>query len=272
MMKQYDIEMRYPPQGVATDTTMLFDILQELDIELLGVQEIVDPILFGEMAKRHLGEQFQFIYAPFEGWQKVGFLFDTSRLQLTGEPVTYRSVSLDRPDRLRPAFGAYFKTIPDGFDFHALVVHLKSSPRGAGEREKQWQALEDILRQLPADEWRDQDIILLGDFNNVSKERENEFLPVLEQVDFRWLGNEDTTLISSYWRPDWQKEELQSSKIDQIVISSDATEEYIKPSLKVGGFCSGAATTISGVFPDYYLKISDHCPVFVSFRPFPDND
>ena len=57
MMHRYDIEMRYPPSGVATDTTRLFQLIRDLDIEVLGVQELVDPALFGAMAKRHLGEK-----------------------------------------------------------------------------------------------------------------------------------------------------------------------------------------------------------------------
>ena len=70
MMKDYDITMTYPPEGLPTDTTMLFDLLSDLDVEVLGVQEIVDPPLFGAMAKRHLGDSFEFIYAPSDIWQK----------------------------------------------------------------------------------------------------------------------------------------------------------------------------------------------------------
>ena len=62
MMKSYNIIMRHPPEGAPTDTTLLFDMLEELDIEVLAVQEIVDPVLFAKMAKRHLGDNFEFIY------------------------------------------------------------------------------------------------------------------------------------------------------------------------------------------------------------------
>ncbi len=272
MMTKYDIQMRYPPTGVATDTVALFEMIKDLDIEILGVQELVDPPLFGAMAKRHLGDHFEFAYAPSNGWQKVGFLYNSEKVEMIGEPTIYNEVTIGRIDRLRPAFHGYFKAIPNGFDFHVIVVHLKASPRGYPERIKQWNELEKILTALPEDERKDEDVILVGDFNNVSKDRYNEFLPLLDSLNYFWIGAEGDSLITNYWRPDWSKPEIQGSMIDQIVISKDAKIEYIENSTRVGGICADGEQTITGDFPDYYLKISDHCPVYSSFRAFPDDD
>ena len=272
MMKKYDINLRYPANGVATDTVMLFEMIKDLDIEVLGVQEIVDPPLFGAMAKRHLGEQYEFAYAPSNGWQKVGFLYNSERVKLVGKPTIYNSVTLGRVDRLRPAFHGYFKAIPDGFDFHVIVLHLKASPRGYGDRKQQWKELKKILSELPNDERNDADVVMVGDFNNVSSDRYNEFLPILDSLNYFWIGTENDSLISSYWRPDYTKPELQSSMIDQIVISDDAKIEYLENRTKAGGLCAEGHETVTGEFPDYYLKISDHCPVYSSFRAFPDDD
>jgi endonuclease/exonuclease/phosphatase family metal-dependent hydrolase len=272
MMTKYNVQMRYPPKGAATDTSALFDLIRNLDLEILGVQEIVDPPLFGAMAKRHLGDHFEFIYAPSNGWQKVGFLYNSDKVQLIGSPQIHNEVTLGKPDRLRPAFHGYFKALPDGFDFHVIVVHLKASPRGYDQRKEQWHYLETILAGLPEDDRKDADIILLGDFNNVSDDRYDEFLPVMQQLNFFWIGSEQQNLKTSYWRPDWSKPEIQSSMIDQIVMSDDATIEYIERSTKTAGLCAAGDSTITGDFPDYYLNISDHCPVYSSFRAFPDDD
>lgn len=272
MMKSYNIIMRHPPEGAPTDTTLLFDMLEELDIEVLAVQEIVDPVLFAKMAKRHLGDNFEFIYAPSNAWQKVGILYDKTAVELLSGPDIYWEIALDKPDRHRPAIGAYFKTIPDGFDFHIITVHLKSSPRGLPERQKQWNYLKDILEKLPENDPKDSDIILLGDFNNVSPEGFEEFLPIIKKINYSWLGSNDSSYTTSYWIPDWQKQELERSAIDQIVISSDANEEFVKGSLRIGGICSEGRKWIRGEFPNYYKNVSDHCPVFISFSCFPDND
>jgi endonuclease/exonuclease/phosphatase family metal-dependent hydrolase len=270
MMKKYNIEMRYPPEGPATDTTKLFQIIKDLDIEILGVQEMVDPALFGAMAKRHLGEQFEFIYAPSNAWQKVGILYNSDRVKLIGQPQVYSEVALGRMDRHRPALRGYFKTLPDGFDFHVIVVHLKASPRGYPERQKQWEFLNNILNDLPsADE---SDIILLGDFNNVSKDRYKEFLPLINKHHYYWPVAETDTLITQYWRPDWNVDRIEAGTIDQLFISSDAKFEYVENSTKVGGYCSAMKNEIIGEFPYFYEHISDHCPVYSSFKIFPDND
>ena len=83
MLAKYDIRMSHPPEGEATDTTALFNMLKELDIEVLGVEELVDPPLFGAMAKRHLGDKYEFAYAPSNGWQKVGFLYNSEKYNLS---------------------------------------------------------------------------------------------------------------------------------------------------------------------------------------------
>lgn len=270
IMKKYNIEMRRPPQGPATDTTKLFQIIKDLDIEVLGVQEIVDPALFGAMAKRHLGEQFEFIYAPSNAWQKVGILFNSKKVKLIGEPQIYSEVALGKMDRHRPALRGYFKSLPDGFDFHVIVVHLKASPRGYPQRKQQWEFLDSILNDLPTE--NESDIILLGDFNNVSKNRFKEFLPILEKNNYYWPVSESDTLKTQYWRPDWNVQRLEAGTLDQLFISSDAKFEYVENSTKIGGYCATQKEEILGEFPYFYEHISDHCPVYSSFNSVKDND
>lgn len=272
MMKKYGIELRYPPHGQSTDIKALFNFLKSLDIELLAVEEIVDPKLFADSAQKYLGEQYEFIYSPFGGDQKIGFLYDSSILQVKGKPETYMKVALSNDSRLRPAFGAYFKVIPSGFDFTAIVVHLKASPRGWDIRKKQWSVLDDILTTLPA-ETGDGDIILLGDFNDVSKLKTAEFDSVIQQTNFYRVTQELNTKISEYWRPDYKKDRIEGSIIDHIFVSPDAGIEFIKGSTRVGGMCALGETEYPGdSIPDYYYKISDHCPVYCSFKVDVDND
>jgi endonuclease/exonuclease/phosphatase family metal-dependent hydrolase len=270
MMKKYNIEMRHPPKGSATDTTKLFQVIKELDIEVLGIQELVDPALFGAMAKRHLGNNFEFIYAPSNAWQKVGIMYNSEKIKLIGQPQIYSEVALGKMDRHRPALRAYFKALPDGFDFHVIVVHLKASPRGYPQRIKQWEFLDSIMNDLPTE--NESDVILLGDFNNVSKIRYDEFIPLLEKHQYFWPIAENDTIITQYWRPDWNVERIESGTIDHLFISSDAKIEYIENSTKVGGYCSDQKKEILGEFPFFYEQISDHCPVYSSFKSSEDND
>ncbi|MEJ2054973.1 MAG: hypothetical protein P8X42_13715 [Calditrichaceae bacterium] len=272
MMKQYGIELRYPPQGKPTDIAALFHLLKQTDIELLAVEEVVDPVMLADSAQKYLGEQFKFIYSPSGGSQKVGFLYDSGVLEVIGSPETYLQVALNNDSRLRPAFGAYFKVKPSGFDFYAVVVHLKASPRGWDIRKKQWAFLEDILKDLPKN-IEDKDIILLGDFNDVSKLGTAEFDAVMQRLHYYRATAEINDAFTEYWQPDYKKERIEGSMIDHIFISADAKIEFIENSTRVGGMCADGAFEYSDdSIPSYYENISDHCPVYGSFRVDVDED
>lgn len=271
LMKKYGIDMKYPPTGSATDVKALFEMLKDLDIELLALEEIVDNQMIADSAKKYLGEDYKYIFSPSGGTQKVGFLYDSSVLELVGQPESYDNILLRADSRLRPAFRAYFKTKPEGFDFHAIVVHLKASPRGWDQRKQQLQLLEGILAELP-EETKDADIIVMGDMNNVTEAGADEFKPMLERLGFYWATQELNGLPSSYWQPNYKMARIQSSNIDQIFVSADAKIEYMENSVKVGGVCSEGAAEYTGTMPEYYEKISDHCPVYATFRADKDDD
>ena len=250
----------------------MFTLLHKLDLELLGVQEIVDPQMFTDSAKKYLGEQFKFVYSSYGGDQKVGFLYNSNILKVIGSPKTFKNVALTSDSRLRPAFGVNFKVIPTGFDFHAIVVHLKASPRGWNLRKQQWSVLEQILSDLPK-KTKDSDIILLGDFNNVSELKTTEFDTIIQRNNFYCATKELKEKFSDYWQPDFTTERIEGSFIDHIFISNDAKIEYIENSAKLGGMCAdGNFEYIGDSIPDYYHKISDHCPVYVSFKADKDMD
>ncbi len=273
MMKNYGINLRTPPTGSATDMEALFKLLTKLDIELLGVVEIVDPMLLEKEAQTRLGSQYKVIYAPDNGSQKVGFLYDSSVLQIVGQPEIYSDLKLDPDSWNRPALRAFFKYKEDGFDFHAIIVHLKASPSGLKLRKKQWDLLGKILTDIPQ-KYGDEDIILMGDFNNVSKYGADEFIPLIDSLNYYWATSVlSDSGFSNYWQPDYSIERIQGSLIDHIFISNNAKYEYKNKSLRVGGMChQGQAEYLGNDIPDFYKGISDHCPVYGSFRADIDND
>jgi hypothetical protein len=272
MMKEYGIELRWQPSGEPTDMKALFRELNRLDVELLGVQEIVDPKMLEDSAKAYLGPECEIIYSPYGGSQKVGFLYDSSVLNVQGAPETYTDVALGPDTRLRPAFRAFFKYIPNGFDFHAVVVHLKASPRGWDLRKKQWEILERVMASLPQASG-DRDILLLGDFNNVTDAGTGEFDRIMDRLGFWRATTEVDTLASNFWQPDYEVQCIQASLIDHIFISTDAKIEYVETSMQVGGMCAeGKSEYRDQSIPDFYNRVSDHCPVFGSFRADKDND
>jgi endonuclease/exonuclease/phosphatase family metal-dependent hydrolase len=272
LMREYGIELRNPPVGNSTDTEALFSFLKDIDIELLAVQEIVDAELFAEEAKKYLGQNYDFIYSQSGGSQKVGFLYDSSVLELLGDPRSYDEILLRSSSRLRPAFGAYFKSKSAGFDFSVVVVHLKSAPSGWDIREQQLEILEKILVEI-ALETIDNDVILLGDMNNVSPAGPNEFKSMIERLGYFWASGEITHKPTNFWQPRYSEEKIIASTIDHIFVSADAKVELIEKSADVAGMCSALKESFEAhEIPEYFHQISDHCPVFASFKIDKDDD
>lgn len=272
MAEKYDINLRYPPKGNATNMDSLFKVLKQLDIELLAVEEIVDTKLFSEMAKKYLGNSYKFIYAPSPGSQKVGLLYDSAQLELIGQPQVYSNLKLKPDSWLRPGLRAYFKAKPSGFDFHAIVLHLKASPSGWNKRKQQLKILEGILEELP-EKSKDADIVVLGDMNNVTKAGAGEFTPMLDRLGYYWATEELGKLPTNYWQPDYKVNRIKASTIDHIFISPDAKIEYVENSTRVGGGCAAGKPFYEGKdIPAYFKYVSDHCPVYASFKFKVDND
>jgi hypothetical protein len=151
---------------------------------------------------------------------------------------------------------------------------------GGTAQERVANAIQALAKASPqlnevAKESGDKDIILMGDMNNVSKYGVDEFRPLMESLNYYWATSElaaDST-FSNYWQPDYEVELIKGSLIDQIFISADAKMEYIPESIKNGGMCADGVKEYSGEsIPEYHRLISDHCPVWGSFRADIDND
>ena len=97
----------------------------------------------------------------------------------------------------------------------------------------------------------------------------------MDSLNYYWAASElaEQKISSDFWQPDYTCERIEGSLIDHIFISQDAKMEYVKNSVKVGGMCAEQRASYEGEeIPDYYEKVSDHCPVFATFRADVDND
>jgi len=274
MMQKYGINLHNPPTGNATDVPAMFSMLKKMNLELLGMVEIVDTKLVEESAAKYFGKNYKFIYAPSASSQKVGFIYNSSVLKLVGQPVVYNEITLKPGSWLRPAFRADFRVLPNGMDFHAIIAHLKAAPSGWKKREQQWRMMGKILDNLQKNS-PDKDIVLMGDFNNVSKFKYDEFKPLMAKLGFYWATSElvKKHFVSDYWKPDYTKERIEGSLIDQIFISKGMMNEYETQSTRVGGMCADGKNEYEGAdIPEYYETISDHCPVFITLRADKDDD
>ena len=149
-----------------TDESALWNIIDQTNVDLLIVQEIVEPDKFQKFITDKSNGSYSFIYDSSGSGpcQKIGFLYNNKTLEMIGDYERLDSVALDLDgdSKYRPAYHAFFKSKQGGFDFHAIGVHI-AGPSGSLElRSAQWRRLGRAIQNTAA---KDQDMIIAGDFN-----------------------------------------------------------------------------------------------------------
>lgn len=246
-----------------TNLDMLAATINEIKADLIAVNEILDPEAFSTFAAEKLGPEWQFIYAAEGGPQKVGFLYN-SCVVTPGTKQVFREiftglVRKDHPPQclgkrasLRPAFACHFLVNGTKFDFQAVVVHLKSGPCPSVRR-AQWKLIEKVVERLEA---KDSDVLIMGDFNDATKEGRN-FAEFCRTKKFA-LATE-AVACTHHGRG-------KGSTLDYILVSRSAQKHVVKGSEQPGGPCRTGCSK-SPEWKTYRKAVSDHCPVSVQLQP-----
>jgi endonuclease/exonuclease/phosphatase family metal-dependent hydrolase len=238
------------------------DIIQSLDVDLVAVQEIADEDSWNELVKRlpnHDGLLSAHTY--FDGnYQKVGFLYRCGVLALGANQLRFTADSQTFP---RPPLFAEF-TYDDGtssFDFTAVALHLKASEEAnsSARRKDAIIALEDLVRTkvdqaVANNDAGGQNFILMGDFNQTFDETDgSNWDPFANDVSRYTVVTEALTggNVGSYISGG-------NNVIDHIVVTASMRD-------RIG---QGRAIIARPDQPisDYRADVSDHRPVFFSFR------
>jgi endonuclease/exonuclease/phosphatase family metal-dependent hydrolase len=266
-----------------TDLGWLACAIASLDVDVLAVQEFVqDPA--GRGALLDLRARLDAITGglwraqlddcPGNGFQHVGFLFDSERVQLHSP----RELAALNPGKsacersLRPGFGAYAR-FASGPDLHLIALHFDSgvSERDFTHRARSVAALGRVVPEL-ADVEPDPDLLLLGDFNTMGcKDCEPRVAAdaEIERMDAR-LGDFSLTRLtasppaqtcSQYYRG-------KAGTLDHIVARTGMEELLPDANVEVHGVCRELACGPAAVGEDVdaWERLSDHCPLVIELR------
>ncbi|MDR4493701.1 MAG: endonuclease/exonuclease/phosphatase family protein [Nitrospirales bacterium] len=202
----------------------------------------------------------------------IGLLWNDTRVALTNfdslwqfnskaengsNPCTYG---------LRP--GQYVRVqsrTTNGVDFHLIALHLKSGPT-VFDVEERHKALNRIDQAIEPFLKKDQDIVILGDFNTMGAgdwhSRNSEIKNLrrhLEKENPGFTDLEPNPQCSHYFRG-------RGGWLDHILVSHDMKEISVT-STTVTGYCAVAGCErIRGDYPLAYRQLSDHCPVVVEIE------
>lgn len=268
------------PRVSRTDVGWAACVIAYLDPALLLLQEI-KLTSRGTSALAELTEKLQEYTGATWRWeadacpkpstQHLLFLYRTDRVALTesgshGEidPTGTPDGAPTCPGRLRPALGAYVKSLQGGVDFHLVNAHLDSGRKTSDfeNRQQAWTLIDSVFtRRLSGT--MDDDLIWGGDFNLMGcegcpvEDGESEIEHMAAAVaalprPLRLLTPQPA--CSEYYKG-------QPGVLDTFAIST-AMEEAADVQVVASGICgaSSCSPVASEQLP-FFMRLSDHCPI-----------
>lgn len=228
---------------------LVAEVIQDEQIDLLGVQEIVDRADFDRLAGALPGYQ-PIIAFESRAWIRVGFMYRVDRLEVTEIDRLFGDDSWAFP---RPVLKARVLDLETGFDFIFMVLHLKAQIDGQS-RMRRALAVERldafITEQIATGD--EADFVVVGDYNDeLTDGADNVFRPFLDAPErYRFLTLAAEEAGAHTYLPF-------RAMIDHVLVSTDALDEY------------GAGTTevlaLEERIMDYEARVSDHRPVITRF-------
>lgn len=259
----------FPVEG--HDLAKLRARLTELQADVIAVQEVHDA---EALQKLMPGWSLALSHHGGRGKQRLGFLYDPEAVELIGAPREHGELGMGGV--VRPGFSGYLRARGGGPDFHLVVVHLKAKRDGHGLRRAQWELLAEILKDLAG---RDEDVMLVGDFNATGAEGGTP-AQELTDLDARLAAVGARRLInyagcSAYWNGVQRDAWHEPSLLDLVWVAglreAGAAPEA-RPLLHCARHrCEAFRSTQAHPERDY-ADLSDHCPVIVDLPRGADDD
>jgi endonuclease/exonuclease/phosphatase family metal-dependent hydrolase len=237
------------------------EIILDLDVDLIGFQEIADTNHFRDLL--NLLPKYQGIYSQDVYWdgsyQKTAIIYKKDIIQISQVKMLFSDDGYSFP---RPPLQVNIRAVTDQniFDFTLIVMHLKAFG-GIENEARRRSACQKLKNYLDVEilNSQDKDFMVVGDWNDELDDpvNENVFQIFLnDSLNYNFLtynlvknNPSDATYIGNF-----------QSFIDHILISKDLQVEYNNGVTEV--------LKIDLLFAPYKNEVSDHRPVGAKFPVF----
>lgn len=256
------------PTAGKTDYQELQKIITSVKSDVMAFEEVVNAEAFKTVLNKALpGYRYSLSSCGGRGKQKIAIAFNPAVFEFVSqkEDFSFSGSGQDACGSLRPVFLVTLKMKATKEQFIFAGIHLKAGgdPRSMETRWGQYKKLERLVEGA-----RNTQMILLGDFNttgyNIRNNDYSRFEDFLGNAGLRTSA--ETTACTNYWTGADQNPDFLPSILDHIVMT-DAQAAKIA-STKVGAHCQATkcAEASEAELGLSYAKVSDHCPVQVSFK------
>jgi endonuclease/exonuclease/phosphatase family metal-dependent hydrolase len=221
-----------------------FALIAALKLDVVAVQEIMDPVHFSSTARSKLGPRWRFLHTEGGPDHRVGILYNRDRFRLLSvrelpQTVTYPGAKPALEARLRPREG--------GAVVRVITLHLKAGGDHFETRKRQLDALQVVLTRAAESSDR---VVILGDFNATGDPDRRRIRDLADHLDMEWAT--EPLACTSYWD---REDGCFGSALDHI-LSSDVPDD-----VDAMGPCRTEGCDRKDRCPIYREQISDHCPV-----------
>ncbi len=241
----------FPLQG-STTINYVIKIIKNMDIDLIGLQEMDDAGAFNRLLDS-LPEYNGVLSNQPTNSLKLGIIYKKDIISISNVTQIFTNDSYAFP---RPPFTAYVQVKKENnivFDFTLFVLHLKAFG-GIENEARRRNACEKLKSYIDNNllNSHEKDVIVLGDLNDEIDD------PVQDNVFQVFLDDSLNYLFLSYRLLGQSSYPGSNSLIDHILITNDALVEY--------GNGKTVLLDLDHQFYEYSTFVSDHRPVLSQFQ------
>lgn len=228
---------------------LAFNQIRDLDIDLIALQEVMDPERIMREASSRLGNSWYFVVPSEEQnpERRVALLYNDDRLELI-DVIVDEGTRLDKD--YRPILMGIFRDRQDDTEWGFATVHLKAGGDSVHIREQQYRALRFFLYE----DYGPEELILMGDFNATSERDRENIEDLAFATGMEWPTEE--LACTSFWKT---RNKCEGSALDHAVSTS-------MPEVRLEGVCKREGCVSKDQCPVEWYTLSDHCPIVFEFN------
>jgi endonuclease/exonuclease/phosphatase family metal-dependent hydrolase len=257
------------PEAGQTDYKELGRIINSVKSDVMTFEEVVNADAFASVMKDALpGYAYQISNCGGFGKQKIAVAYNPAVFEFVSkkEDLSFSTSNFERScGSLRPVFVVSLRMKKSREVYAFAGVHLKAGgdARSMERRWGQYQKLEKLVQENGQAQ-----LVLLGDFNttgyNIRDVDYSHFNSFLDSAGL-WTASEEIG-CTNYWTGGDDDPNMAPSVLDHIVMSKALAAQV--QSARVGAHCqkTSCEAVPESALGLSYQKVSDHCPLQVSFK------
>ena len=228
------------------------------DYNFIAIVELRDEVVLKRTQKilAQMGKTYQYQLSPAVGRgvkERYAFLYEPERVSVVRQGELYPDAADGKDDFIRDPYWATFRA--GAFDFSVIVVHVIWGDT-VGPRKAEVGALADVYRYVQKVNGAEDDVLMVGDFNQNPNDAES-YSRIMAIP----------SMIRLFELP--QKSHIRDSSLyDNIFFQKNNVKEYLDRS----GIDRFDETDFGNDDKAANLAVSDHRPVWAVFSTIRDDD